>query len=416
MGRTYAKAIALTAGLGLVLSAGIAGAQRSGWSDPVNLPPADYTGVQFVDNAGCVFMRAGYDGAVQWVPRVTRSRDQVCGQTPTFGAGAGTQVAATPATPAPAPTTPAPVANIAAVQTPVTVAPTPAPARPASNVASNPASSPTSAAMASSGPGLGLSMGAQAPYENTATASRPSVPQRETAMQTAKATAAPPRLVRPVPVTAPGASAPTRAAPTELAMIHAGRVGYLSGPVGGAPQAAATGSAASGARSSGVQRVVPAHLQAQAMRPIAPIPPGYRPVWTDDRLNPFRAWQTPEGIQQANQHWAETVPRVPVGQASSQGMGLAASQQYVTVTLPGTPTATASAKGRGTYVEVGVFAAPDRARAAIARLGAEGLPVSSSQERDGVTRVRLGPYGSTEAGLRAMHSAQAAGYPGAHLR
>jgi len=53
---------------------------------PANLPPSTFKGNYFVDNAGCGYVRAGYGGNTQWVPRVQRNRTLVCGQTPTFAA------------------------------------------------------------------------------------------------------------------------------------------------------------------------------------------------------------------------------------------------------------------------------------------------------------------------------------------
>ncbi|WP_223422387.1 SPOR domain-containing protein [Tateyamaria pelophila] len=51
---------------------------------PANLPPASFTGTQFVDSNGCMFSRANIDGTVTWVPRVNSRRQLVCGQPPTL--------------------------------------------------------------------------------------------------------------------------------------------------------------------------------------------------------------------------------------------------------------------------------------------------------------------------------------------
>ena len=60
---------------------GAAFAQTSG---PAEMPPADYQGQSYVDSLGCIYLKAGYGGKSDWVPRVGQDRRAICGQTPTL--------------------------------------------------------------------------------------------------------------------------------------------------------------------------------------------------------------------------------------------------------------------------------------------------------------------------------------------
>lgn len=63
-------------------------------SGVAELPPAGYSGKQYVDSKGCIYIRAGLAGNITWVPRVTRDRRQVCGYKPSLAAtGVVTRVA-----------------------------------------------------------------------------------------------------------------------------------------------------------------------------------------------------------------------------------------------------------------------------------------------------------------------------------
>lgn len=99
---------------------------------PAELPPLSYTANQYIDSNGCAFVRAGISGTTQWVPRVSRNREQLCGFQPT------NRQAALPEAPAPEPApTPAAAPEPVVAQAP---APAPEPATtPARTAAPRPA-------------------------------------------------------------------------------------------------------------------------------------------------------------------------------------------------------------------------------------------------------------------------------------
>ncbi len=148
-------------GLALGVMAGAAGAQSNG---PAETPPADFTGAQFIDSAGCAFARAAINGQTRWVPRLDPDRQPVCGLTPSLTPS----LADAADTPAPA----APAAPGRADDTDTADVPAPDAATPARTAAATPAPAP-------------------APATATATATpRPQAPHR-TATPAAPARAAP---------------------------------------------------------------------------------------------------------------------------------------------------------------------------------------------------------------------------------
>lgn len=103
---------------GIVIMAALAQAAPLLAQDgPAEAPPEGFSGRQYVDSRGCVFLRAEVAGDVEWVPRLTAAREPLCGFRPTAEAAEDTPAAAAeaPAQAAQArpeaPATPAPPAD-----------------------------------------------------------------------------------------------------------------------------------------------------------------------------------------------------------------------------------------------------------------------------------------------------------------
>ena len=281
---------------------------QQGTEIPAEFPPASYDARQYVDSRGCVYVRAGIDGAVNWVPRVSRSRTHLCGAQPSLKtAAAPTPRAAAPVAkdvvqikPAAKPAA-KPVAKAAAPQ-PVRVtrtAPAPAPATKPKRVVKAPASKPVVRA--------------------------PKVVKTLPKVATPKVVAkAPAKRVIEVPSNnasgCQGASAisnkyignggryPVRCGPQDsspVTVINRGK----NIPTDGKNVYRRTyqDSSVRGLRDDTV--IVPKHVYDMHDGMAPAIPHGYRPVWKDDRLNPYRAYQTVKGYRDTQMVWSNTVPR-----------------------------------------------------------------------------------------------------------
>jgi hypothetical protein len=292
----FTKLVAVALILGSV-SAGALSAQSSSARTPAEFPPSSYKGKQYVDSNGCVFIRAGIDGNVSWIPRMTRARAGVCGFKPTFAG----QV-----TPAPTPVQTAEVVQI--------TNPTPA-SRPAA-----PAAQPKPRRIATAAPQPKVvRQVAQRPapiVEKSVQVAPPVVQTRQTAMagETACPSASPiaqkylPRgkyAVRCGPQGAPIVGARISSAPAPRATAAYGqqpRVAAVA-PVQVAPN----------------QRIVPRHVAVKRVNTTnVQVPHGYKAVWEDDRLNPKRAEQSLAGHREMGMVWTSTVPRRLINQADGR--------------------------------------------------------------------------------------------------
>ena len=274
-------------------------AQMSQLGGPANFPPVGFTGQQFVDNDGCVYLRAGIGGAVNWVPRVKANRRPLCDLLPTFGAAA------------------LEIGMVAAAQAGV---PTVWVAAPASAAASAPA--PLAVA----------------------------------------ATVAPPVFARPAP-TYQASGTPAQCAPgspqLETVLLRSGRTALVctkgDGTLTGWRSPAFPQGVNGGALTPQMMRGATLAAPLIAANAIPAPPKGYRLAWIDDRLNPMRGHGTAAGQAQQDQVWTRDIPArlvtaAPLQANTTSVSTMSALAAYVQVGTFGQPANADGARSRLTAI------------------------------------------------------------------
>lgn len=436
-----------------LLAASVSSAAAQGNEIPAEFPPSSFQGRQYVDSKGCVFVRAGIDGTVNWVPRVNRQRQQLCGAKPTFASAPepepdaprvrqATVITPPPVTQAdPAPVQAATPATAPARAPAPTAKPKPAPVR---SAAATPAPMRTVASIQTPRP-------KPTPVQTVRAAPRPVVPR--------VVQAAPKPSVPPAPLTTyrsveaacqTGATYVTRhsregtlmrvrcapQSPSHVTLVRRGE----------APGAGKNVyyNRSQDARSvPGSTRIVPRQVYEKRDDQVVKVPEGYRGAFQDDRLNRNRANQSVDGYLQTQLVWTNTVPRRLVDRHSGRDV----TAKYPKLIYPYTDYATQNAalstrskvqvpvKSRavakaaaprsgvaapqGRFVQVGTFGVPSNAQATGARLQQMGLPVTYSNFRKGGKSFRVvlaGPFSNGAQLDAALGSARRAGFGDAFVR
>jgi SPOR domain len=357
---------------------------------PRELPPSSFKGQQYVDSRGCVFLRAGLGGRTNWVPRVSRDRQVLCGYPPTLAAlgrvplrqdvAPETTVAA--ATPAPVTTKP-PMATVASAipraepVRQVAVA-APPPPQPTVTEAARVAAQVDVVSRGSTGRQIGC-------FTNTPVPVRVALTNGGTAVICTRGDG-----------TLEGARAP-------IYPPGSGVGASLDQP--GNPVNTVVRQTAPVRQATVVAEVVPEPA------PVV-IPPGYKAAWDDDRLNPNRGRGTARGQAQQDQVWTRDVPAVLVTQAP-------VTRTRVSVSTKSDPAAAVPQAGVKLYVQVGTFGVPENATGAKARLAGLGLPTAKGKINQGGKALQIvyaGPFASQADAQSALNAARGAGFGDAFIR
>ena len=380
---------------------------------PANLPPAGFEGQQWVDNRGCVFLKAGYGGQVNWVPRVGRDRRAMCGYPPTGTTRAAIEVAteaemAAPAAVAEAAPAPRVMAAVEPVVPRAQVALRPAPVL-ADPLVLAPKPSTRPAPYVEVAPSGGYEVVASGGPSRGQIGCHSSAPVAERVKTRNGGT---------VVVGTRGDGTLTGWRPP-IYPEGAGVGAALTDPV-----VASRGDHGAGHFSHGVSgRDGDGYSQGHAV----PTPPkGYKLAWKDDRLNPNRGKGTAQGWADQDQVWTRKVPSElvadqPTKQRKKKVVYVQSGTTVITSTKGQAATAPVEkkvAKG-GAFVQVGTFGVVSNADGAAARLQGIGLPVARAKITSGGRAMQIvmaGPFGSAADAAAALSMARRAGFGDAFIR
>ncbi|MCX7558903.1 SPOR domain-containing protein [Sulfitobacter sp. F26204] len=441
---------------------------------PAEFPPSSYKGKQYVDSQGCVFIRAGIDGNVSWVPRVSRDRKTVCGFKPT-SAGRAVAEVQKPA------------------QEPVQITLNNAPAAVAKPAPAAVRAAPRRAAQAAK------PRRAAAPVVVRQTAPRRVAAPKPKIVPTAPQIVTPaPQATRTALVQGQGGCRGASAISAQYLRGTGVRCGPQSQPIVGlpvrpadAPRVAAaqpgshaqpraavlrnhfdTGASQTTANVSSHTRIVPKHVaQNRVNTRNVQVPRGYKTVWDDDRLNPYRAEQDLAGRADMLLVWTQTLPRRLINQSTGRDVTASVPLVYPYTSIAqqrrdlgevnivhrngqvmkrilrnsgakpatrkpvyssrSTPRAAAPKVVTGKaavvakpqlgkrYVQIGMFSNPANAQRAAQNIAAMGMAARIGKHRKGsktYMSVQAGPFGTDNALKTAMNRLRSAGYRDAFFR
>lgn len=445
----------------IISSFGILAAESQTLSDaagPAEFPPASFEGKQFVDSKGCAYVRAGIDGAVNWVPRVTRSRKLFCGLKPTFAqdgtrpaetrqasSGTAEQIELKPETKTAAVAKPAPTAE--------------PPAKPAAKPEPQPRVAQESKPKPRANPVRSqttVAAAAPAPQAKTPGRTAPKTVQRKTAPKpetnrSARRTSCPDYTG--ISARYAGSGPGVRCGPQEqegititrqpVTVVRNGESKVVQKRVVREGRVVKRDPETGRVDAPANARIVPRHVyeKNRASNVRRKTPEGYHKAWDDDRLNPKRGEMTPDGIRQSDLVWTRTVPRKlylretgrVVGHlfpdlrypytsmaAQNKAMGLTSSTRSKpkASVQREKPSRKIAASGASRYVQVGTFGVPANAQRAAQRVQAAGLPARMGRMTRGGQSYKVvlaGPFAPNQLDT-ALGKARRAGFSDAFVR